>query len=137
MQLGADDFWPALKTLEQHGFVYQALTVCTGTSVEEGIAAIYPLYTFNSYGHAPKGEESLASQMNKIAITYDRNCADAEGRFYGRFAFIARGDAQAVGVYRLRFRNTSPVWDESREGWQSQQDARDHWEKEVKLQLEY
>jgi hypothetical protein len=132
-----EPFWKALNQLEKRGFIYECLTVFTGTEVDEDMCLLYPLHTYNRYGHAPKGEESLASTMHKIASLYDCPTADESGRFYGRFAFIADESqpVQAVGIYRLRFRNTSPAFEEVLDGWLNINKCKAFWKDEVERLL--
>jgi hypothetical protein len=125
-------FWSAIKKLETKGFIYECLTVFTGTKVEQDneMNLLYPLHTFNRHGHPPKGEESLAGKTANIAKVDGHSIADYEGRFDGStFAFVADDkEAQLVGIYRLRFRDVSPLNHEGVKGWGYLQTCRREWE---------
>ncbi|QHI68764.1 hypothetical protein [Tichowtungia aerotolerans] len=122
------EFWRAFKKLVDRGFIYECLTVFTGVKINDDMCLLYPLHTFNKHGHPPKGEESLSGKMNRVADTFGLSASDSTGRFYGKFSFIADDDdVQAVGIYRLRFRNTNKAFDDVLHGWQGIQDSHRHW----------
>jgi len=130
-------FWIALEKLQRRGFIYECLTIFSGSEVNDDMCLLYPLHTFNKHGHAPKGEESLSGKMNHVAEACGLSQTDKNGRFYGSFAFISDSeDVQAVGVFRLRFRNTSSAFEESLRGWQGIQDVKKQWGKDADYQID-
>lgn len=130
--------WDALNKLIQAGFIYECLTVFTGTEVTSDgyMQMVYPLHSFNRYRKPPKGEESLAGLTAGHAMASGGSIADGEGKFDGhRFAFFSDDeDCQLVGIFRLRFRDTSHKNINGQMGWKDIQASRDQWEKRLKGQ---
>jgi hypothetical protein len=130
-------FWKALESLKKKGFIYQTITVFTGADVNDDMCLLYPLHTRNRHGHAPKGEESVAGKINHLAERYGFSVTGKGGQFEGTYPFIADSkEVQVVGIYRLRFRNTSTAFEEQRDGWGHLQYSKEQWLKTVEYELE-